>query len=97
MALFAVAGQAAMDTAGVALGGGAMKQAQDMFNAQSTQNKRYFAASWVSRTAISHVVTFTFLRPQAETSWRHGEALAQAEQHHRDRYDYFCALWGLRR
>ena len=40
MALFAVAGQAAMDTAGVALGGGAMKQAQDMFNAQATQNKR---------------------------------------------------------
>ena len=50
MALFAVAGQAAMDTAGVALGGGAMKQAQDMFNAQATQNKRYFAASWVRHT-----------------------------------------------
>jgi hypothetical protein len=66
MALFAIAAKAGMEGANVAIGGGAMVQAQNMFDKQQTQTKRYFAATW------------------AESSWRHGEALAQVERQHKD-------------
>eukprot|EP01047_Picozoa_sp_COSAG01_P060267 COSAG01_NODE_7361_length_3236_cov_35.722346_1_plen_222_part_10 len=107
MALFAAAGKAAMDVGGVAIGGGAMQQAQDMFHKQQAQTKRYFAADFVRNfsTLPLHVWRgacvvldrspagrarrprcdariLTSVRLQAEGSWRHAEALSQAELQH---------------